>query len=546
MRLPETCGLSDGKHHFESGECPLNKPDCDPAKLAEATELRRRLYGRGRGKAKKQNANVWESADLCPCCDDEADGDLDGPTPRPRAVELAHAQAEVAPDPSLASSEARPTPSGETDAERFTLSADGKSVTITDARGIEDDRFKGILDELLAAHTAELSGDEGGDGSEATPTLQSANVFSVADGGARCDSTDNTFIVGAADGSAYDDLFDLAQMLGAEVRAKNDDVRMSAAFAGFCGGAGFVATVLFLALAVCTVNVWAGRAAEFAVAVGRSFVATYGPCAAGRGVDLTISGLRRLSSPGEVPASLSGAFRTCTSRQLPTGPLTAVVRHPLSPPSGGYIKAARAASLEWEPAAWRPSYWAADEWVRPPPSKPDRACRTAGQGALASPPSGSSRYPSSLLPPASRPPPSRWVECAVSRALAATSNAHSKKSSSRLDAQRQPYRRFLGERASMERLSRLLRGHGWSRGYDVGAMARRPRLLALPIQLAELVRTYGVGHTGTDPGLPVLGAAHRHRWPRAAGPRQARRRGAQRRMPLSGIPTAGRLHIDDV
>ena len=86
--------MSDGKHHFESGECPLNKPDCDPAKLAEATELRRRLYGRGRGKAKKQNANVWESADLCPCCDDEADDDLDGPTPRPRAVELAHAQAE--------------------------------------------------------------------------------------------------------------------------------------------------------------------------------------------------------------------------------------------------------------------------------------------------------------------------------------------------------------------------------------------------------------------------------------------------------------------
>ena len=116
-------GLSDGKHHFESGECPLNKPDCDPAKLAEATELRRRLYGRGRGKAKKQNANVWESADLCPCCDDEADGDLDGPTPRPRAVELAHAQAEVAPDPSLASSKAHPAPSGEADAEHFTLSA---------------------------------------------------------------------------------------------------------------------------------------------------------------------------------------------------------------------------------------------------------------------------------------------------------------------------------------------------------------------------------------------------------------------------------------
>ena len=83
----QNLGLSDGKHHFESGECPLNKPDCDPAKLAEATELRRRLFGKGRGRAKKQNANVWESTDLCPCCDDEADGDLDGPTSRPRATE---------------------------------------------------------------------------------------------------------------------------------------------------------------------------------------------------------------------------------------------------------------------------------------------------------------------------------------------------------------------------------------------------------------------------------------------------------------------------
>ena len=42
-------GLSDCKHHFESGECPLNKPGCDPAKLTEATELRRRLFG-GKGK----------------------------------------------------------------------------------------------------------------------------------------------------------------------------------------------------------------------------------------------------------------------------------------------------------------------------------------------------------------------------------------------------------------------------------------------------------------------------------------------------------------
>ena len=115
-------GLSDGKHHFESGECPLNKPGCDPAKLAEATELRRCLFGKGKGRAKKQNANVWESADLCPCCDDEADGDLDGPTSRPRATELAHAQAEIAPDPSLASTEAHPAPSGEADAESNSLS----------------------------------------------------------------------------------------------------------------------------------------------------------------------------------------------------------------------------------------------------------------------------------------------------------------------------------------------------------------------------------------------------------------------------------------
>ena len=54
-------GLSDGKHHFESGECPLNKPDCDPAKLAEATELRRRLYGRGRGKAKRSKTGPRNS-----------------------------------------------------------------------------------------------------------------------------------------------------------------------------------------------------------------------------------------------------------------------------------------------------------------------------------------------------------------------------------------------------------------------------------------------------------------------------------------------------
>ena len=79
----------------------------------------------------------------------------------------------------------------------------------------------------------------------------------------------------------------------------------------------------------------------------------------------------------------------------------------------------------------------------------------------------------------------------------------------------------------MERLSRLLRGRGWNRGCDVGTMARRPRLLALPAQLAWLARTYSVDHSGTDPGLPVPGTVHRHRWPRTAGPRQAGRRGAQ-------------------
>ena len=121
---------------------------------------------------------MWESADLCPCCDDETHGDLDGPTSRLRATELARAQAEIAVDPSLASSEAHSAPSGEADAEQFTLSADGKSVAITDAYDIEGDSFKGILDELLATHTAELSGGEGGDGGDATPTLQSANVFS--------------------------------------------------------------------------------------------------------------------------------------------------------------------------------------------------------------------------------------------------------------------------------------------------------------------------------------------------------------------------------
>ena len=56
--------------------------------------------------------------------------------------------------------------------------------------------------------------------------------------------------------------------------------------------------------------------------------------------------------------------------------------------------------------------------------------------------------------------------------------------------QRRPYRRFLGERASMERLSRLLRGHGWSRGYDVGTMARRPRLLAPSSSSTRLARAY--------------------------------------------------------
>ena len=38
---------------------------------------RRRLFGgKGKGKAKKQNAHMWD-ADACPCCDDEAHGDLD-------------------------------------------------------------------------------------------------------------------------------------------------------------------------------------------------------------------------------------------------------------------------------------------------------------------------------------------------------------------------------------------------------------------------------------------------------------------------------------
>ena len=201
---------------------------------------------------------------------------------------------------------------------------------------------------------------------------------------------------------------------------------MFAAFAGFCGGAGFVAAVLFLAFAVCTVNVWAGHAAELAVAVGWSVVATYGPCAVGRGIELVISGLRRPCQETTAGDAFSVTKRFPTEHQdePPFGAASVGANGIVRPANDA--KASRTASLGREPAAWHPSYWAADEWVRPAPVQTRPCLQYSRAGGLASPPSGSSRYPSSLPPPASRPPPSRWVECAVLRALAVTSNAHFK------------------------------------------------------------------------------------------------------------------------